>query len=129
VHAGLAIAQFFSGRVEALNDMERTLKNAEAIGDEYTVAFIGQALGEAYTRMGDFERAKRYLDIALEYYRRNAMVPYLARVLTSLGYWHEQQGRSAEAEQARAEARQLLEELPVPPVRPLSGFLSAFADR
>jgi hypothetical protein len=31
--------------------------------------------------MGNFKGAKRYLDIALEYYRRNDMVPYLARVL------------------------------------------------
>ena len=125
VHAGSAIAQFFGGRSEALSDMERTLKNAEAIGDEYTVAFIGQALGEAYTSMGDFGRAKRYLDIASEYYRRNDMVPYLARVLKSVGYWHEEQGQDAEAEQARAEYLRLLEGLPKPPVRPLSCFLTA----
>jgi len=120
VRAGLAIAQYFSGHTEAINDMERTLKNAEAIGDEYTVAFIAQALGEGYTQMGDFERAKQYLDTALDYYRRNDMRPYLARVLQSLIYWYEQQGRGAEAEQARAEVHQLMEELPLPPVRPLS---------
>ncbi len=74
--------------------------------------------------MGDFKSAKRYLEIALAYYRRNDMVPYLARVLRSLRDWYEQQGCGAEAEQARVEARQLLEDLPVPPVRPLSGFLS-----
>ena len=51
-------------------------------------------------------------------------MPYLARVLRSLRDWYEQQGCGAEAEQARAEARQLLEDLPVPPVRLLSGFLS-----
>src|SRR5829696_7915165 len=120
VRAGLAIAQYFSGHTEAINDMERTLKNAEAIGDEYTVAFIAQALGEGYTQMGDFERAKQYFDTALDYYRRNDMRPYLARVLQSLIYWYEQQGRGAEAEQARAEVHQLMEELPLPPVRPLS---------
>jgi tetratricopeptide (TPR) repeat protein len=120
VRAGLAIAQYFSGHTEAINDMERTLKNAEAIGDEYTVAFIAQALGEGYTQLGDFERAKQYLDTALDYYRRNDMRPYLARVLQSLIYWYEQQGRGAEAEQARAEANKLMEELPLPPVRPLS---------
>jgi hypothetical protein len=48
------------------------------------------------------------------------MRPYLARVLQTLIYWYEQQGRSAEAEQARAEVHQLMEELPLPPVRPLS---------
>jgi tetratricopeptide (TPR) repeat protein len=121
VRAGLAITQFFSGRTEATDDMERTLKNAEALGDEYTVARIAQALGEGYTRLGDFERAERHLNTALDYYRRNDMRPYQARALQSLVYWYEQQGREAEAEQARAEIHQLMEELPLPPVRPLSG--------
>ncbi|MDP8925562.1 MAG: tetratricopeptide repeat protein, partial [Actinomycetota bacterium] len=120
VRAGLAITQFFSGRIEAINDMERTLKNAEALGDEYTVARIAQALGEGYTQLGDFERAERHLNTALDYYRRNDMRPYQARVLQSLVYWYEQQGRGAEAEQARAEVHQLMEELHLPPVRPLS---------
>jgi class 3 adenylate cyclase/tetratricopeptide (TPR) repeat protein len=120
VHAALAIAQFFSGRIEAINDMERTLANAQAIGDDYTVALVAQALGEGYTRLGDFERAERYLNTALDYYRRNDMRPYLARVLQSLVYWYEQQGRGAEAEQARAEAHELMEDLPLPPVRLLS---------
>ena len=120
VHAGLAMAQFFGGRIEATDDMERTLKNAEALGDKYTVARIAQALGEGYTQLGDFERAKQYLNTALDYYRLNDMRPYQARVLQSLVYWYEQQGRGAEAEQARAEVHQLMEELPLPPVRPLS---------
>ena len=98
--------------------MKRALANAEGIGDDYTVAFVAQALGEGYTRMGDFGRAKQYLDTALDYYRRNDMRPYLARILQSLAYWHEQQGRGAEAERERAEARRLTEELSLPPVRP-----------
>ena len=127
VRAGLAIAQYFSGRTEAINDMERTLKNAEAIGDDYTAAFVAQALGEGYSQLGDFERAKQYLDAALDYYRRNDMRPYLARVLQSLAYWYEQQGRGAEAERERAEVRRLIEELSLPPVRPL-GSLSLAPD-
>ena len=105
--------------MEAIDDMERVLANADAISDDYTVALVAQALGEGYTQLGDFERAERYLNTALDYYRRNDMRPYLARVLQSIDYWHEQQGRGAEAEQARAEARRLMEELPLPPVRPL----------
>ena len=123
VRAGLAIARFFAGDTEAINDMKRTLANAEAVGDDYTAAFIAQALGEGYTQVGDFESAKQYLDTALDYYRRNDMRPYLVRVLQSLVYWYEQQGRSEEAEQPRTEARQLTEELSLPPVRPL-GTLS-----
>src|ERR687897_2837366 len=114
VRAGLAVAQFFSGRTEDIDDMKRAFANAEAVGDEYTVAFIAQALGEGYMRLGDFESAKQYLDTALDYYRRNDMRPYLARALQSLVYWHEQQDRGAEAEQARTEARQLMEGLALP---------------
>jgi tetratricopeptide (TPR) repeat protein len=120
VRAGLAIARFQGGDTKAINDMESTLANAEAVGEDYTAAFVAQALGEAYTQLGDFERAKQYLDTSLDYYRRNDMKPYLARALQSLVYWHEQQGRGAEAEQARTEARQLMEELSLPPVRLLS---------
>jgi tetratricopeptide (TPR) repeat protein len=129
VRGGLAIARFFGGRREAIDDMERALANAEAIGDDYTVAFIAQALGEGYTRLGDLERAERYLDAALDYYRRNDMRPYLARALHSLAYWYEEQGRGAEAEQARTEARQLMEDLPLPPVRLLGGLPSAPDER
>ncbi len=120
VRAGLAITQFFRGRTEAIDEIKRTLANAEAVGDEYTGAFISQALGEAYTQKGDFEGASHYLDTALEYYRRNDMKPYLARVLQLRENWYAQQGRAAEAEQARAEAHQLMEELSLPPVRLLS---------
>jgi class 3 adenylate cyclase/tetratricopeptide (TPR) repeat protein len=122
VRAGLAVAQFFSGRTEAIDDMKRALANAEAIGDDYTVASVAEALGEAYTQLGDFERAREYLGTALDYYRRNDMRPYLARGLQSLVYWYEQQDRGAEAEQARAEASRLMKELPLPPVRPLSSL-------
>ena len=127
VHAGLAIAQFFSGRTEAINDMESTLANAEAVGDEYTVAFIAQALGEGYTQLGDFERAEQHFDTALDYYRRNDMKPYVARVLKSSAKLHEAQGHDAEAERDLAEAGRLMEELSLPPVRP-PGNLQLDAD-
>ena len=128
VHAGLAIAQFFSGRTEAINDMESTLANAEAVGDEYTVAFIAQALGEGYTQLGDFERAEQHFDTALDYYRRNDMKPYVARVLKSSAKLHEAQGHHAEAERDLAEAGRLMEELSLPPVRP-PGNLQLDADK
>ncbi|MBA3634851.1 MAG: AAA family ATPase [Rubrobacteraceae bacterium] len=118
VHAGLAITHFFSGRTEAINDMESALANADAVGDEYTVAFIAQALGEGYTQLGDFERAKQHLDTALDYYRRNDMKPYLARGLKSSASLHEAQGHVAEAERELAEAGKLMEELSLPPVHP-----------
>ncbi|HET7269764.1 MAG TPA: tetratricopeptide repeat protein, partial [Rubrobacter sp.] len=119
VRAGQAIARFMGGDTGAVNEMESTLANAESVGDDYTVAFIAQALGEGYTQLGDFERAQQYLDTALDYYRRNDMKPYLARVLQSTARLHEVQGHVAEAERDLAEARRLMEELPPLPVHSL----------
>ncbi|MDQ3911162.1 MAG: hypothetical protein M3305_05205, partial [Actinomycetota bacterium] len=121
VRAGLAVARFLGGDTGAIVDMEGALANAESAGDDYTAASIAQALGEGYTKQADYERAKRYLDTALDYYRRNSMKPYLVGVLQSLADWYEQQGRSEEAERPRAEARRLVEEMPPPPVRPPGG--------
>jgi tetratricopeptide (TPR) repeat protein len=120
VRAGLAVARFLGGDTGAINDMESTLANADAVGADYTVAFIAQALGEAYTQLNDFERAKHYLDTALGYYRRNNMKPYLARALQSSAILHEAQGYVDEAEQDLAEAGRLMEELSLPQVRPPS---------
>jgi tetratricopeptide (TPR) repeat protein len=127
VRAGLAVARFLGGDTGAIDDMESTLANADAVGDDYTVAFIAQALGEAHTQLGDFERAQQYLDTALEYYRRNDMKPYLARGLKSSADLYEAQGHVAEAERDLAEAGRLLEELSLPPVR-LSGSPQPEAD-
>jgi tetratricopeptide (TPR) repeat protein len=118
VRAGLAIARFLGGDTGAINDMESALANADAVGDDYTVAFIAQALGEGYTQLGDFERAQQHLDTALDYYRRNEMKPYLARGLKSSAELHEAQGHVAEAERELAEAGRLMEELSLPPVHP-----------
>jgi class 3 adenylate cyclase/tetratricopeptide (TPR) repeat protein len=118
VRAGLAVARFLGGDTGAIDDMESTLANADAVGDDYTVAFIAQALGEAYTQLGDFERARQYLDTAVDYYRRNEMKPYMVRVLKSSASLHEAQGHVAEAERELAAAGRLMEELSLPPVRP-----------
>jgi tetratricopeptide (TPR) repeat protein len=118
VHAGLAIARFMGGDTGAINDMESALANADSVGDDYTAAFIAQALGEGYTQLGDFERAKLYLDTALDYYRRNDMKLYLARVLRSSAQLHEAQGHVAEAKRELAEAGQLMAALSLPPVHP-----------
>jgi class 3 adenylate cyclase/tetratricopeptide (TPR) repeat protein len=127
VRAGLAVARFLGGDTEAIDDMKRALANAEAIGDDYTAAFVAQALGEGYTQMGDLEPAKKYLDSALDYYRRNDMKPYLARILQSLAIWYEQQGRGEEAERERAESRRLMEDLSLPQTPP-PGSLSLAPD-
>jgi class 3 adenylate cyclase/tetratricopeptide (TPR) repeat protein len=127
VRAGLAIARFLGGDTGAINDMESALANADAVGDDYNVAFIAQTLGEGYTQLGDFERAEQHLDAALDYYRRNDMKPYVARALQSSAKLYEAQGHIAEAERDLAEAGRLMEELSLPPFRP-SGNLQLDAD-
>src|SRR5215216_6007219 len=127
VRAGLAIARFLGGDTGAINDMESALANADAVGDDYNVAFIAQTLGEGYTQLGDFERAEQHLDAALDYYRRNDMKPYVARALQSSAKLHEAQGHIAEAEGDLAEAGRLMKELSLPPFRP-SGNLQLDAD-
>ena len=119
VRAGLAIARFLDGDTGAIDDMESTLANAEAVGDDYTVAFIARALGEGYTQLGDFGLARQHIDTALDYYRHNDMKPYLARVLKSSASLHEAQGHVAEAERELAEAGRLTEELSLPSVHTL----------
>jgi tetratricopeptide (TPR) repeat protein len=128
VRAGLAIARFLGGDTGAINDMESALANADAVGDDYNVAFIAQTLSEGYTQLGDFERAEKHLTAALDYYRRNDMKPYVARALHSSAKLHEAQGDVAEAERELAEAGRLLEELSLPPVS-LPGGLEPEADR
>jgi predicted ATPase len=115
IRAGLAIAQFLSGRIAAIKDIESALANAQVLGDLYTAAFISKALGESYMQLDEFERAEQYLSGALDYYRRNDMRPYLARTLQSLADLYEKQGRNTDAEDARAEARVLMEALQAPP--------------
>ncbi|MFQ5794932.1 MAG: tetratricopeptide repeat protein, partial [Candidatus Bipolaricaulia bacterium] len=109
--AGLAIAQFYSGRAEAVQDMEDVLANAQAIDDQLGAAIVAQTLGESLTQMGKLERAESYLNRAFDYYRRTEMRPYLARALQSLAHLYERQGRSQDAENARAEAETLMKEL------------------
>ena len=120
VRAGLAIARFLGGDTGAINDMESALANADAVGDDYDVAFIAQTLGEGYAQLGDFERAEQHLDAALDYYRRNDMKPYVARALQFSAKLHEAQGHIAEAERDLAEAGRLMEELSLPLVLPPS---------
>ena len=128
VRAGLAVARFLGGDTRGDQRYGKSpWRTPTRVGDDYTVAFIAQALGEAYTQIGDFERARQYLVTAVDYYRRNEMKPYMARVLKSSASLHEAQGHVAEAERELAEAGRLMEELSLPPVRP-SGSSQLDAD-
>ena len=108
---GLALAEFFSGRAEAVQDMERTLKSAHALGDPYVVAFVSQLLGTTYTQLGELEQAEGHLDTALDYFMRNDMRPYVANTLQSLAQLYDRQGRDEDAARVRSEAEGLSQAL------------------
>jgi class 3 adenylate cyclase/tetratricopeptide (TPR) repeat protein len=114
VRAGLAMAQLAGDDREGLRELEEALANARALGDAYHSAFFAETLGAAYTRLGDLDRAESHLNAALKFYRYNQMRPYIARALRSLADLNAAQGRAAEADQARAEAQRLEEELAAP---------------
>jgi tetratricopeptide (TPR) repeat protein len=111
VRAGRAIVQFFDGRDEALADIEAALANARGMGDEYFAAYLAHTLGNAYTRLGDFQRAEESFQRALKYYTRTDLRPYRVRTLEALATTYDRAGRSADAERARAEAQEVAQAL------------------
>lgn len=111
VHAGHAIAQFANGQTDAVGDLEQRLQNARKAGDEYGIAYIARALGEANLQLGRFEEAEQHFATAIAYYRRNNMRPYLAGALPSLATVYDWLGQNADAEKARTEAEALTREL------------------
>jgi len=68
-------------------------------------AQLSQALGEILLAGDQLAQAEQHLADALTYYRTNSMQPYIARALEPLARVYAQQGRAANAEQARAEAK------------------------
>ncbi len=104
--AGLAVVQFYGGRGEAVTDLERAWKRAQALDDRMGRALIAQALGELYSLRGETSRAESFIEDALAYFRQNEMAPYLVRTLEILAQLSEQAGQSEKAQTARAEAAQ-----------------------
>lgn len=109
--AGLAMSQFCSGRVAAIEDLESALADMKTYNDHVGAADVARMLGTCLTESGDLERAERYLSMALDFYRRMEMRPYLVRVLSSLAQLFEQQERSIEAQSVRAEMDTLMKAL------------------
>lgn len=107
IHAGLATAQLQLGDATALDEMEEALTKSQAFGDDYTAAMLNHTLGNLAARHGDGEQARRHLDAALEYYRRNEMLPYLPGILTSIAALDEAEGQQERAAAARSEAEEV----------------------
>ena len=103
-NVGLALASYYSGNNDTVSDLEQARARAQAMDDVMSVAMISQALGEILLARGELERAEIFLEGALAFYRRNQMLPALARTLETLARMYESQTRAAEAAQARAQA-------------------------
>ncbi|MDR3577513.1 MAG: AAA family ATPase [Anaerolineaceae bacterium] len=102
--AGLATAQFYSGRREAVNDLESILASMKRYEFDVGAANANLMLGMCFLQLGLFERAETNFHDAIEYYRRTQMRPFLAKALLGLTALYEKQGRLAEAQMNRAEA-------------------------
>jgi tetratricopeptide (TPR) repeat protein len=111
LRGAVASAQFAAGRVEAVEEMEAALEATRARGDEYATAAAAHTVGDAYLQLRDLQRAEPHLRSAYAYYHKNGMRPYVLRVLQSLANLYEGQSRTAEAQQARADAIELERQL------------------
>jgi hypothetical protein len=89
--------------------LEAVLAQARAWRDLYTEAQISQSLAGLLIRAGDLQRADEYLNVALAYYRRNDMLPYLVRSVALAVNLYEKQGRLEDAAAASSELDALRE--------------------
>jgi tetratricopeptide (TPR) repeat protein len=108
VQAGLAMAQFCEGRLEAIADLETALATMQTYNDPVGAAEAARMLGVCLTQLGDLDRAEAHLQSAADFYRRLEMRPYLVRTLFSLAQLFTQQDRLAEANNAQTEAETLM---------------------
>ena len=106
--AGLAMAQFCEGRLEAIADLETALATMQTYNDPVGAAEAARMLGVCLTQLGDLDRAEAHLRSAADFYRRLEMRPYLVRTLFSLAQLFTQQDHLAEANNARTEAETLM---------------------
>jgi class 3 adenylate cyclase/tetratricopeptide (TPR) repeat protein len=111
IRAGLAMTRAHVADPSAVGEMEETLTRAQAFEDDYMAALLSHSLGASAMQRGDVERARPYLDAALDYYRRNGMLPYLPGILTSIADLYTQEGQAQRATAARLEAQRITSEL------------------
>ncbi len=102
--AGLAMAQFCGGRIEAIADLETALATMQAYNNHVGAADAARMLGTCLLQLGDLDRAEGHLNRALHFYRQTEMRPYLVRTLFTLAQLYTQQGHLANAHSAQTEA-------------------------
>jgi adenylate cyclase len=106
--AGLAMARFLDGHVEATAELEAVLARLQAVKAHVGAADAARMLGMFLAQLGDLDRAEGYLTTALDFYRQMEMRPSLVRTLFALAELFARQDRPANARDARAEAETLM---------------------
>jgi tetratricopeptide (TPR) repeat protein len=107
--AGLAMAQFYSGRLEAIEDLEGVVAKMNLYEHYVGAANANFMLGMCLFQLGLLDRAETHITNAVDYYRRSQMRPFLARTLSGLTALLEKQGRLSEAQKNRAEAESIMQ--------------------
>jgi tetratricopeptide (TPR) repeat protein len=104
---GLAMTESQTDGADPVAKAEAALTQARAFRDVYTEAQLSQSLAEIYMRRREYHRVEEYLNVALAYYRRNDMLPYLVRAVNLAALLYEKQGRTEDAAGAQAELEEL----------------------
>jgi predicted ATPase/DNA-binding CsgD family transcriptional regulator len=107
--AQLALAQGKPDRVLAIT--EQLFVSAANVSDEQSLPHLAQLRGKALTRLKQLAEAETALQIAREIASAQGARPMLWRICVDLGHLYHTQARHAEANQAFATARTLIEEL------------------
>jgi tetratricopeptide (TPR) repeat protein len=102
--AGLAMTQFMSGHLEAIEDLEKVAVNLRLYENHVGAASANLMLGTCLIQLGELERASVYLNQAVDFYRQSHMNPYLAQALRSMAELMDRRGHDTEAQKYRAEA-------------------------
>lgn len=109
--AGLAMAQFFSGHAEAIQNLEAAMRDLQAHHNPVGAANAAQMLGICLMQSGDLQRAEEFMNMARDFYEQTQMAPYLVRSLSSLMQLFKQENRSGDAQEIRTRVADLTEKL------------------
>jgi tetratricopeptide (TPR) repeat protein len=122
--AELALARGDPG--PTLDITERLITSAANLSNEHVIPRLWKLRGETLAALGRVEEAETTLRAAQEAAQAQGLRPLLWRIYVALGKLYQTQARQAEAEQAFATARTLIEELAanLPDERVREHFLS-----
>ena len=105
--AGLAMTQFVSGHVDAVEALERVIAEMTQYENHVGAANANHMLGMCLVQLGELGRASTRLEQAVDFYRQSKMYPFLLRALAPLADLRERQGQVAEARTLRVEAESI----------------------